>query len=149
MSEQRHWLLLFSAVLHKSSQMMMVWEDEKATAVYTHHEKNLLYPKHLCSMWPYVRCICSGRIFGFHVRASELDECAYITLIRHHVIYTVVNTHNVPSISSLISSQHLVCYATSQEKRETNTTKLDERWNCSVQLSWNPAFDSLTVEWFQ
>lgn len=52
--------------------------------------------------------------------------------------------HGVLSAGAPISSQRLFHYATSQEKSETNTTKLDERWNCSVRLSWNPAVDSLT-----
>lgn len=55
--------------------------------------------------------------------------------------HTAVSTYNAPSSGS-ISSQHLLCYATPQEKSETNTTKVDERWNCSVHLSWNPAVDS-------
>lgn len=50
----------------------------------------------------------------------------------------------VLSAGAPISSQRLFHYATSQEKSETNTTKLDERWNCGVRLSWNPAVDSLT-----
>lgn len=42
--------------------------------------------------------------------------------------YTIVNKHNVPSTASVISSQqYVLCYATSQEKSETNTVKLDER----------------------
>lgn len=50
----------------------------------------------------------------------------------------------VLSAGAPISSQRLFHYATSQEKSKTNTTKLDERWNRGVRLSWNPAVDSLT-----
>lgn len=84
--------------------------------------------------------VCSACNYG-----SSCQHCwagwvrAERASLRRH---TAVSTYNVPSSGSPISSQHLLCYATPQEKSEPNTTKVDERWNCSVHLSWNPAVDS-------
>lgn len=73
-------------------------------------------------MW----CVCLGCNYGSHVRAAEPDECVYKEAITDvHACHIQLLTRT--SFSSLISSQHLLSYATSQEKGETNTTKVDER----------------------
>lgn len=115
---------------------------EKAT-VHNHHSE--IY---FIQSMPVVHlCVCRGSNYGSHVSATELDEFVYK---RGHYAGThtchmqLLTQHVVLSTSSLISSQQLFCYATSQEKSETNSTKLAERWNRSVRLCWNPAVDSLT-----
>ena len=145
MSERKgRWLPPF---LSRSAQVFTddddVWEDENDTA--RNHCTNLLFAKgshihvvrpSLMQLWPSRQshgtrwvCVQRGLHTGVHARHIQLLACT--------------------SLSSLISSRHVLSYATSQEKSETNTTKVDERWNCSVHLSWNPAVDSLTVEWLQ
>lgn len=76
----------------------------------------------------HVACMCPRprvlrAIMALHVSTAELDECEQRASLRRH---TAVSTYNASSSGS-ISSQHLLCYATPQEKSETNTTQVDER----------------------
>lgn len=112
-----------SQQISTSSQMMTVWEDENATA-----QK---YPTKIKSMHVVCSHMCFASVSGYKTRSS----CqSYWTRWVHNVTIIprldtpatycpIVNTHNVPSTGSVINSQHLLCYATSPEKSETEHYK--------------------------
>lgn len=89
---------------------------------------------HFIQSTPIHLLVCYGSNYGSHVTATEVDELcvrkdhnADAKQKENACHIHMLAPRGVLSAGAPISSQRLFHYATSQEKSETNTTKLHER----------------------